>query len=227
MVRTLGSGQNDPVVNLTGVDALHQGIELDFVARPIKKLEIKGMISLGDWNWINNAQGYVYSKDGNPVNKAGKPVDGSGNPIVEFSPDHDRVIMKLKDVKVGNSAQTTAFLGVKYELIKNFNAGLDFHWYADNYANFSISANSGETTYATPWKIPAAGILDFNANYRFKIGGLNATLFGNIDNLLDQSYIADAQDLTPTTSEPGEWKNGVSVLYGFGRTYSVSLKVKF
>ncbi|MDR1682936.1 MAG: TonB-dependent receptor [Candidatus Symbiothrix sp.] len=226
-IRTLGDGQNDPVVNLTGIDALHQGIELEVVAKPIKRLEIKGMLSLGDWRWINNASGYVYSKDGQPVNKSGKPIDANDNPIAEFSTDHDRVIMNLENVKVGNSAQTTAFLGVQYELLKNFNTGLDFHWYADNYADFKISANSGETTYITPWKIPAAGILDFNANYRFKIGGLDATLYGNIDNLLNQEYIADAQDLTPTTAEPDEWKNGVSVIYGFGRTYSVSLKVKF
>lgn len=227
MIRSFGSSQEDPVANLTGVDALHQGIELDFVAKPIEKLQIKGMVSLGNWRWIHNASGYVYSKEGQPVTNSGKPTDAQGNPIQQFSPDHAFVTLNLEGVKVGNSAQTTAFLGVKYELLKNFNAGIDYNFIGNNYANFSIAANLGETTYGTPWKIPSASIFDFNANYKFKIGGLDATLFGNIDNLFNQVYIADAQDLTPTTSEPDEWKTGVSVMYGFGRTYSISLKLKF
>jgi outer membrane receptor protein involved in Fe transport len=51
-------------------------------------------------------------------------------------------------------------------------------------------------------------------------------LNGVINNLLDQEYITDAQDLTPTTSASDEWKN-TAVLYGFGRTYSISLRVRF
>ncbi|MCE5331694.1 MAG: TonB-dependent receptor [Bacteroidales bacterium] len=227
MVKTFGSSSDDGIVNLTGVDALHQGVELDFTAKPIKDLEIKGMVSIGDWKWTNNASGYVFNKDGQPVNSAGSTKDKNGNIIEMHSADHAHVIMNMKGVKVGNSAQTTFAIGAKYKFLKDFSAGLDYTFYGRNYANFSIAANSGETTYVTPWMIPDAGVLDFNANYKFKINGLDATLFGNIENLLDQVYIADAQDLTPTTSDPDEWKNGVSVMYGFGRTYSISLKVRF
>jgi len=134
--------------------------------------------------------------------------------------------LNMKGVKVGNSAQTTFALGAKYKFLEGFSAGLDYTFYGHNYSAFTVSTNPGITTYVTPWMIPDAGVLDFNANYKFKINGLDATLYGNIENVLDQVYITDAKDLTPTTSASDEWKTS-SVMYGFGRTYSISLKVRF
>ncbi|NCB69025.1 MAG: TonB-dependent receptor [Bacteroidia bacterium] len=226
-VRSFGSSPDDGIVNITGINALHQGVELDFTAKPFRNLEIKGMVSIGDWEWTNNAKGYVFNKDGQPVNASGSTLTKDGNIIDMYSSDHAYVEMNLKGVKVGNSAQTSFALGAKYKFLKDFSAGLDYTYFARNYANFSIAANTGITNYVTPWMIPAAGVLDFNANYKFKINGLDATLYGNIDNLLNQIYIADAQDLTPTTSAADEWKSGVSVMYGFGTTYSISLRVRF
>ena len=226
MVKTLGSSSDDGIVNLTGVDALHQGIELDFVAKPIRNLEIRGMASIGDWNWTSKASGYLFNKDGQPVNASGSITDKNGNLIELYSANHANVELDLRNVRVGNSAQSSFALGAKYKFLRDFSAGLDYTYYARNYADFSISANLGTTTYVTPWMIPSAGVMDFNANYKFKLGGFDAVLLGNINNLLDQVYISDARDLTPTTASADEWKT-VSVLYGFGRTYSVTLKLNF
>ena len=43
-------------VNLTGLDALHQGIEVDFVLRPLKDLKVTGMFSIGYWHWDGMAK---------------------------------------------------------------------------------------------------------------------------------------------------------------------------
>ena len=51
-------------INMSGVDALHQGIELDLVAHPINWLDITGMFSIGDWKWNSNATGYFYDSAG-------------------------------------------------------------------------------------------------------------------------------------------------------------------
>jgi len=57
--------------------------------------------------------------------------------------------------------------------------------------------------------------------YHFKIGEFDATLIGNIDNLLDSNYITDAVDGSDHTSKTA------AVYYGFGRTWSTTLKIKF
>lgn len=207
-------------INVEGLDALHQGIELEVTYKPIKDLTLRGMVSIGDWTWLNNATGWAYNSDG-------MAVDKNGNVVTPQSEDHLNMTLLLEDVKVGNSAQTTASLGASYRFLKDFTIGLEADYAANNYANFNISPNPGATVdYHTPWKIPERVLLDMNAQYRFKISGMNATISGNINNILNQIYIADATDLNATSSTPSDWTN-VAVMYGFGRTYSIGLKLRF
>ena len=218
MVRSVDANNPESaIVNLEGVNALHQGIELDFIAKPIKDLEINGMISLGDWNWQDDASGYAY-------NRSGQAVDATGNVVEPQSATHARVTVGIGGIHVGNSAQTTAALGAKYEILKGFKLGIDGNYYGRNYANFnisSVSTNLNPATFAQPWQIPDAYVFDLNASYRFKVGEFDATFVGNVNNLFDAIYITDAND-----GAKHDWKTS-PVFYGFGRTYSVSLKIKF
>lgn len=218
MVRYIsGIAQESLVANIQGVDALHQGVELDFTAKPLKDLELTGMISIGDWNWLNNASGYLY-------NSQGQAVDKTGNIVEMLSVDHAKIDVNLKGIHVGNSAQTTAAVGFNYQLLKGFRLGLDGNYFGRNYAYYnvsSISSGIASTTYQQPWMIPDVFTCDFNANYRFKIGDFEASLIGNIDNLFDLNYISDATDGKDHDSKTA------SVFYGFGRTWSTTLKIKF
>ena len=214
LVRSInGNSQASLVANLQGVDALHQGVELDLVSQPIKHLKITGMFSLGDWNWQKNGKGLLF-------NNQGQPVDATGT--VTTTPAE--VVVNLKGIHVGNSAQTTAALGLNYEIVKDFNIGLDGNYYGRNYSNFNISSTGtslAPTTFAQPWRIPDAFTFDLSANYHFKLGGYDASLIGNVENLFDAEYISDATDGSDHT-----WKTA-TVFYGFGRTWSTTLKIRF
>ena len=216
-VRSFGNDQN-AFVNLSGLDARHQGIELDFVLKPTHRLEITGMVSLGDWIWDSRAQGFVYDSYGQPSDGNSPVAPGDQKPIT----------IDLKGVKVGNSAQTTFATGASYRLLDGLTVGADFTFYADNYADYAIEVPDigGTYKYNTPYKVPNAGLLDLRANYRFKIGPFDANLMGNVNNALDQVYISDSRDLNPRTEGAHSWKQ-VAVMYGFGRTYTTTLKVKF
>lgn len=205
------------VINMEGVDALHQGVELDLVSKPVRNLEITGMVSIGDWRWSNNASGYLYNRQGQPVNK-------NGEEVLMLSPEHYKMTVNMKGVRVGNSAQTSAALGLNYELLKGLRAGLDFVYWDRNYSYYKVSdvgTSLTDVSFSQPWRIPAAGVLDFHAVYRFKMGDFNCTLNGTVDNLLDQEYIADATDGSDHT-----WKTA-KVYYGFGRTWTLGLKLAF
>jgi len=211
------NSQNSLVVNMEGVNALHKGVELDLNSKYFDNLEITGMISLGDWNWQNNVSGYLY-------NRNGEPVDKNGTVVGLLSPEHYKMDVNIGGIHVGNSAQTTAALGFKYELMRGFNLGLDANYFGRNYAYFnvaSVGSSLNSITFAQPWRIPDATIFDLNMSFRFKIGGFDATLIGNIDNLLNADYITDATD-----GVNHDWETS-PVFYGFGRTFSTSLKVKF
>lgn len=212
-------------INMQGVDATHQGIELDFVARPFRWLNINGMFSIGNWRWTSNPKGYFYSSLGQPLAyENGRFVDASGI----MAPDHASVELGLDDVRVGGSAQTTASLGATAKISKALRVGLDCVFQGRNYSDWSIQAsdlkyNVNKTlVYGSPWRIPSAYIFDMNASYKFKIGGVEAVLFGVVNNLFDQEYISDATD-----GANHDWETAYGVFYGFGRTYNLRLKINF
>jgi len=212
-------------LNMQGVNALHQGIEVDLVAKPFYWLDINGMLSLGNWRWNSNAKGYFYTSNGQALyttkNAAGKTVYVT---TATGSAAQTQSTINLKGVKVGGSAQTTAALGAKIKLDKDLSFGLNYNAFSRQYADFAISATGADQTisYGTPWRIPGSGTFDLDAQYRFKMGGVNATLSTNINNLFNQENIVDAYD-----GSDHNWQSAYRVFYGFGRTFDVRLKIKF
>lgn len=56
--------------DIPGMDALHMGIELDFIYKIMDNLDLQGLVSLGDWTWdkqVKELQFYDYDSN-DPVN---------------------------------------------------------------------------------------------------------------------------------------------------------------
>lgn len=210
--------------NMQGVDARHMGVEVNFVYKPFRWLDVNGMLSLGDWVWDSDATGYFYNSYGQPLANIRDGAVASGI----LAADHAKAILKQKDRKVGGSAQTTGYLGVNVRPLKGWRFGFDWTFNARNYSDFTISSSSyvpgAEINVKEPWEIPWGNQFDFSASYRFNIGGLDATIFGNVYNLFDYNYVVDAY--TPS-GDAGTWQNAFRVFYSFGRTYALRLKVAF
>lgn len=198
--------------NLLGVDALHQGVEMDFSYRPFAKLTVKGMASIGDWVWQNDLdQITVFDEQQVEVAKVG--------PIY------------MKGVKVGDAAQTTAALGIDYNFLESLKLGLDYNYFADFSAEFDPTTLNYDNSIV--WKAPSYSLLDLNAVFKFKIGSLNASLIANVNNVLDVEYISDAQASFTKTEIGDNQFIGVSnagnsnVFYGVGRTWTTGFKINF
>ena len=225
------NNQETGYMNMTGVNARHMGVELEAKFRPATWVELKGMLSLGDWQWAGVGEGYVY-------NEHGQAVDPDGQTVEPFSAQHAQGRVDLDGIRVGGSAQTTASVGVEFKPAKAFRFGADWTYYGRNYSYYSLSgsnitvkqnATTGEwttTTPADPWKIPSASQLDFHASYRFSIGNaVNCVLSGNVNNVLNYQYIGKAYN--SSTSSSAATADNVYVFYQFGRTYSIRLKINF
>ncbi|NQU85903.1 MAG: TonB-dependent receptor [Mariniphaga sp.] len=188
--------------NVEGVNALHQGIELDFKWKPLKDLYVTGMVSLADWAWQN---------------------DLSDVPVY----DENQVLLTtvnlfIADLKVADAAQTTMALGLDYVLFEGLKFGINYNYYADLYAWFDPIGRGDESKKGVqPWKAPAYGLFDGNVRYNFKIGDFDATIYGNVFNIFDTEYISDATD-----GKDNDWRSA-RVYYGMGMTWSTGLKIKF
>lgn len=208
-------------LNMTGANADHWGIELDFIAKPFKWMDVTGMFSWGDWRWNGTATGYYFNSAGQVM------TDFKGGVVEDMSNAGDyKANIKMDNVHVGGSAQTTAALGVNVRPMKDLRISLDWNFFARNYADYDIdTSNTGlgkEIVIGNPWEIPSYSTFDLSAGYSFDFGKVRATLSGNINNLFDQEYIADARD-----GAGHNWESATRIFYGFGRTYNVRLKFNF
>jgi outer membrane receptor protein involved in Fe transport len=201
--------------NITGLIALHQGVELEATSRPLDKLELQAMVSLGDWRYKNDVTTDVYGDNNNLI--------GTVN-------------LYTKDLKVGDAAQTTANLSAAYEFLKGLKLRGSYYYADDLYANFtpesrSVAAQAG----VQAWKLPSYGLFDAILSYQFKMNEKRVTLRLNVDNVFDEEYIAESIDDTkynPTDAtdfligDNGSGKRN-RVYPGFGRTWTIGAKVNF
>ena len=197
--------ENTYTANVLGVNAQHMGIEVDFNAKVTDRLNITGMVSVADWIWMDNVEDVeIFDEQQNLVGTS--------------------AALYLEDTHVGDAAQTTAAIGLNYEIVKNFNISADYNYYDRLYAYYdpnyrtSLDAN-GEVIDA--WELPTYGILDFGMYYKFKVGDFDARFIANMYNVLDTEYISEATD-----GADHNWQTA-RVYYGFGRTWSMGLRLNF
>ena len=198
--------------NIPGLDALHQGVELDFVYKVTDKLKATGMVSLGDWKWKNDASGQLFNEDGSP---ALDPKTG------------EEVIVNVyaKDLKVSDAAQTTWALGLSYKALEKTNIFVDYNYAGNLYASYRITDRQfdkpEDIIRTDSWQLPEYHLFDLGFSHGFKIGELNSTLTGKLNNIFDTEYISDGYDGSSSNYDTA------TVYYGAGRTFSLGLKVKF
>ncbi|MCF7559774.1 TonB-dependent receptor [Sabulilitoribacter multivorans] len=186
--------------NILGVNAIHQGVELDFVYRATDKLSLTGMASIGDWRWDSNVTDVdILDEDQNVV---------------------ETVDLYIKDLHVADAAQTTMALGVNYRFSPETRLIIDYNYYDNIYADFDPS-DRGTEGAPDAWEMPAYGLFDIAMTHGFKFGPFDASLTARMNNVFDTEYISDAQDGSGSVAETA------LVYFGYGRTFSIGAKLNF
>jgi len=201
--------------NIHGMDALHKGIELDLAYKPIRQLEVEGLISIGDWCWTSANEVYIRDNNGRPL------YDGSGKEIV--------YAFDAKGVHVGDAAQTQLGASIRYEIVSNLFVKANLTYFGRYFAEFDPMTLYGENAGRDSWQIPEYYLLDLTAGYSFDVFGYNMKLNFNVLNALDQVYISDATNNDQYTGQTYDSFDAKSaaVFFGLGRRYMASLKILF
>lgn len=214
-----GNVQFEGSVNYLGIEQLHTGLELDFVARPSSIFAIDGMLSVGNWEYTGNPSGTVLDNGNNVVGNANLILDG---------------------VKVGDAAQFTTRIGASIEPLERLK--FDASWYhADNlYANFDVlsfeDANQDGVADNDGFllQLPAYDLIDAGMTYRMLLGKDRdkSLMFRlNINNVFDETYISEADTNVAPNDDPTLNYQGINtsnrVYFGFGRTWNISLRYNF
>lgn len=209
-----------PRINMQGVNARHMGVEVEVKSTPLRWIEFTGMLSLGNWQWDSDATGTWFSSSGQPLAYDGKtfyPVENIDEAAVSK--------ISLKGIKVGGAPQTTFDISVTVKPIQDVRVGAELNGMARMFADYTFTGSNlqpnGTYIVSPTWKVPSAATVDLFASYGFKIAGLRTTFSGTCNNLFNQIYIADATDGTDH-----DWQTA-RVFYGFGRTWTATLKLNF
>ncbi len=208
---------DDIIAYPDGMNALHKGIEMDFIYKVTKFLDIEGLLSIGDWVWDTKIEDMQY------YNRQTQALDINRD-------------FNIQGVHVGNSAQTQYGGSIRIEPIKRFYIKPVFIYFDNYYADFDPVVMDGSAKTLDEngdpidsWKIPEYYLLDLHAGYRFDINDLRFNVRASLLNAMDLKYIATAK-----TNDTYLWlpfttfdAKSSSVFFGLGRRINTSLTLTF
>jgi iron complex outermembrane recepter protein len=198
----------NPIVNpdgatatLNGINVLLMGVELDMSAVIDKYVDIEGSASYGDWKYTSNTTAFAI--DANNVLT-------------------DTIQVFAKGVNVGDAAQEVYSLAIKFKPTKGLYIKPRWSYFKRHYANIDPGTLNNEIAEnRDSWRIPDYQLVDLNMGYEFPLQGCRFTIFGNINNLLDKTFITDARN-------GANYDVYTSTVYiGAGRRYNIGIKVNF
>ena len=187
-----------------GVSQLHQGVELEFFAKPQPDMPytLKGFLSIGDWIYEGDAITRVQDEDQNVLSTESQDVDGG---------------------KVGDAAQFTAGLGLDVELAERFSFDSDIRFYDELYANVGAVKEN--------LKLPNYHVVDMGLSYKMFVNEGTLDIRVNVNNVFDNVYISELRSAIAAGDGTGVLYNGIDTAnqgyFGLGRTWNVGLRYNF
>jgi len=204
-----GISGTDGYVDFQGIEQVHKGIEVEGSAK-YNLLELNFMASLGDWQYKGDVTGKQFDDNGDPVGGSGADT------------------FYLDGLKVGDAAQFTARIGMRWEMAENLKFDMSRSFVDRLYAQidpFSFTAPGHNGSL----QLPSYNLYDAGLSYKMEFtGGVKSiNLRVNVNNLFDTYYIAES-DTNYHPSGGATW-HGVSVdnrvYWGFGRTWNASVRI--
>jgi hypothetical protein len=204
-------GFYDDVALFENVAEVHSGVELEFEAKPIRSLSIRGFASIGNWVYAGDVDANIWDEDRNSIG-------GTDNTLY------------LDGVKVGDAAQTSFGLLATYKIVKGLSVDLDYRFYDRLYASIDPESFDAEDNQGS-LELPSFGLLDGGISYRLSLKSRQSLNFRfNANNILNKQFISQSDtNIHPAVGE-AEW-NGVNmsnrVYFGNGFTWNISIAYKF
>ena len=185
---------------------MHYGVELEVFTQPLDNLSVNGFLSLGEWQYKDNATQRTFDIDGNQVG--------------------DDLDVEIDGFNVGGAAQVTAGINASYEFLPRLSVDGAWNWYNDMYSTGSLE----EETIA----MPSYDLVDAGLSYKMLVGkdDRNSLQFRvNINNIFDEVYLESVNGNTAASSNPEENYKGVNTSntgrFGYGRTWNTSIRFNF
>jgi len=202
MDKAMVKQSNNLIYNITGLNAVHSGLELDVAYELMSNLSLKGAFSFANWEWENDVVADVVSDD-----------DRSG--------PTEHIEIYAGGLHVGDAPQSQMSFGVNYEPMNGLTLNPVIKNYNKHYADFDPADRDDATDDSDAYQLPGVTLIDLHARYALNVANLPLEIGFHLLNLTDATYVSDAQD--------GSDHDGAStkVFYGLGRRFNINVNVSF
>ncbi len=186
---------------VTGLDALHCGVEAEVFHRFAQWLKLSAFASVGDWKWRNDVEAIIY--DDYTMQEIG------------------RMNVYCNGLPVGDAPQTQIGATMEADMPAGFRISVDWQFNNRMYADFDPVGRTDPSDRAPSYRIPSYHLLgttiSWSSRAAFKASGA-VTLFVTGSNLLDTVFIERGKD------GAGHGIDTFRGFWGFGRTFSFGLR---
>jgi len=204
--------------SVTGLDALHRGIELDCAWEISNAFKYEFLSSIGNWKWTSDDaifKGYV-----------DQMLDST-------------YVVNVDGIYVGDSPQTQIGSSIvyNYKIQKNLNGyvrlkGVYFDKFFSDYNPFDLDeeAASEGVEVSNVWQIPGYMLFSLHIGNTMYFENSSLHFKFNVLNLFDNTYINDANNNSssvPNAENRNSDAESAKVFFGLGRKIITSITYKF
>jgi len=209
---TIDAAGDEAIIFLSGLDQLHQGVELELAYQPFKLARLDATVGVGDWAHTSDVSG-TYK-------------DYSGD--VEKEKSYN---LYLDGLKVGDQPQTMLALSASVFPLSGLTMEFTARHYRDHYSYFNPLGRTSSADRAQSWKAPDYTLLDAHASYTLPVraGEARFAIYAHLFNLLDEIYIQDAVDNSSYSAfgDKTHAADDAEVWMGYPRNFNIGIQVSY
>lgn len=191
------NSQTRAMVN--GLNALHNGLEIETSIELSKRITIGGLLSAGNWKWKNDVSAKLFNEN---------------NVVV------DTVMVFADGLKVGGHPQFQAGLFTQIETKSNLRFKAEWQYFDKRYASFDPANRHDPNDRAQAYRLPSFQQMNLYMQIPIHFNKAEGLVFAGCYNLFDEIYILKGEDGSNHDIDTfrGFWS--------FGRTFSFGINVK-
>ena len=198
----------DGLINISGLDQRHMGVELELGYRPNSMVRFDFAASHNLWEYTNDVTAQ-YLAD-------------------EATQTYSTINLYVDGLKVGNAPQTQFSYVMTLEPTNKLDVTVVGTSFLRHYSEFDPLSRTDETDRTQTWQVPNYSVFSAHINYDIPSILEGSQLFINVFNVFNTTYIQDALDNSRYNGFDSDHDaDDAEVFLGLPRRYNIGLRINF